>query len=119
MIDMASRAHTEVVDFLYAERGTLPDNFAGKIDFVVRRANTRAELNDHVCGTGSEAIDHLSDCIRDNSELGAFTAGMHQTDGRCFWIDDVNSATVCDVNAQRDAALIRDDAVAAGEFAAR
>src|SRR6059036_1061387 len=43
---------------------------------------------------------------------------MHQTDGRGLWIDNVNSATVGDVNTQHDPALIGDDAVAAREIAA-
>jgi len=43
---------------------------------------------------------------------------MHKANRRRFWIYDVNCATVSDVNAKRDATLVRDDAVAAGEFAA-
>jgi hypothetical protein len=41
---------------------------------------------------------------------------MYETDGRRFWIDNVNSAAVSDVNAQRDTALIGDDAIAAWKF---
>src|SRR5207245_896819 len=97
---------------------TLSDDFGGEIDFVMRRANTGAEFHDHVRGLGAEAIDHLPDCVRDDTELGAFAAGMYETDRRRFWIDNVNSATVGNVNAQGNAALIGDNAVAAGEFAA-
>jgi len=82
----------------------------------VRRTNTRAELHDHVCGIGAEALNHLRNCAGDNAELGAFTPGMHQTDSRRFWIDHVNRATIGDVNAECGTTLIRDDAVAAGEF---
>jgi hypothetical protein len=42
---------------------------------------------------------------------------MHQANCRRSWIYDVNCATVCDVNAERDAALIGDNAIARGEFA--
>ena len=84
----------------------------------MRRADARTELNDHVRGIRPEAINHLPDRVRNDAELGAFAPGMHQTDGRCFRIDDVKSAAVGDINAERDAALIRDDAIAAGEFAA-
>src|SRR5205823_12553165 len=52
----------------------------------------------------------------DNAELGAFTPGMHQTDSRCFWIDNVNRATISHVNAECGTTLIRDNAVATGEF---
>src|SRR6478752_2395639 len=43
---------------------------------------------------------------------------MHQANCRRSWIYDVNCATVCDVNAERDAGLIGDNAIARGEFAA-
>jgi hypothetical protein len=43
---------------------------------------------------------------------------MHKANRRRCWIYDVNRATVCDVNAERDTALIGDDAIAAGKFAA-
>src|SRR5947208_10535466 len=43
---------------------------------------------------------------------------MHKADGRRCQIYDVNGATVGNVNAERDTAFIRDDAVARGKFAA-
>src|SRR2546425_9093651 len=43
---------------------------------------------------------------------------MHQTDSGRFWIDNVNGATVSNVNAKGNAALVGDNTVAAGEFAA-
>ena len=43
---------------------------------------------------------------------------MHQANRRRSWIYDVNCATVCDVNAERDIALIGDNAIARGKFAA-
>jgi hypothetical protein len=44
---------------------------------------------------------------------------MNQTERRRFWIDNVNRATIGDINAQHDSTLIGDDAVAGGEFTAR
>ena len=102
---------------LNAERATLPDDFGGEIDLVMGWANTRAELHDHVRGIGAEAFNHLSDRVCDDAKLGAFASGMHKANRRRFWIYDVNCATVCDVNAERDAALIGDNAIARGEFA--
>src|SRR5437899_10600517 len=84
----------------------------------MRWTNARTELHDHVRGIGAEAINHLPDRVRDDAELGAFAPGMHQTDRRCFRIHNVKSAAVGDVNAQRDAALVCNDAVAARELAA-
>src|ERR1700730_12406702 len=41
---------------------------------------------------------------------------MDETDGRRFWINNVNRATIGDGNPERDFSLIRDDAVTAREF---
>ena len=113
---IAGGADGGVVDLLNAERATLPNNFGGEIYFVVRRANTGTELHDYVRRIGAEAINHLSDSVRDDAKLGAFASGMYKTDRRCFWIHDVNRATVGDVNSERGMALICDNAVAAGKF---
>jgi len=113
---VAGRAYARIVNFFHTQRATLPDNFRGEIDFVMRWANTGAELHDHARGIGAEAINRFPDRIRDDAELGAFASGVYKTDRRRFWIDNVNSTTVGNVNAQRDAALIRDDAVAPREF---
>src|SRR2546430_5244516 len=104
-----------VVDMLNAERATLPADFGGKIDLVMGWANTRAELYNHARGIGAEAFDHLSDRVCDDAKFGAFASGMHKANRRRFWIYDVNYATVSDVNAERDAALTGDNAIAAGE----
>ena len=111
-------ARAGVVDVLNAERPALPDDFGGEIDFVVRRANARTELHDHFRRIGPEAVDHLSNRVRDDAEFGALASGMHKPDRRSRRIYDVNCAAVSDVNAERDAALIGDNAIARGEFAA-
>jgi hypothetical protein len=105
------------VDLLNAERAALPDNFRSEIDLVVGRANARTELDDHVCGIGAEARYHLSDCIGDDTQFGASASGMHKAYHRRFWIYNVNRATIRDVNAQRDTALIGDNAIACGKLA--
>jgi hypothetical protein len=104
-----------VVNFVHIKCAALPDNFRSEIDFVMWRANAGAELHEHVRGIGSEAINHLFDCVGNDAELGAFATGMNQTDSRRFWIDNVNRAAVGDVNAEHDTALIGDDAIAARE----
>ena len=110
-------ADAGVVDLLNAEGPALPDDFGAEIDFVVRRPNAGTELHHHVRRIGPEAFNHLSHRVCDDAKLGAFSSGMHKANRRRFWIYDVNCATVSDVNAKRDATLVRDDAVAAGEFA--
>jgi len=103
---------------LNTERAALPADFGGKIDFVVRRANAGTKLHDHVRGIGAETFNHLSDRVCDDAKLGAFASGVHKPNGGCFWIYDVNGATVSDVNTKRDPGLIGDNAIAVGEFAA-
>src|SRR5262249_7573536 len=76
------------------------------------------ELHDHVCGIGAEAISHFSDRVCDGAYLGAFASGMHKANRRRFWIHNINGATVGDIDAERDTALIRDKPVAVGDFAA-
>ena len=110
-------ARAGVVDVLKAEPATLPADFGGKIDVVMGWANTRDELHNHACGIGAEAFNHLSDRVCDDAKLGAFASGMDKANRRRFCIYDVNCATVSDVNAERDAALIGDDGIAAGKFA--
>jgi len=62
---------------------------------------------------------HLRDGIRDHAMLSAFFSGVHETNRRFFWIDNVNRATIGDVNAKRDFSLIRDDTVATSELYVR
>ena len=111
-------ARAGVVDVLNTWHATLPDDLRSEIDLVVGRANTRTELHDHVYGIRSEAFNHLSDRVCDHAKLGSFAAGVHKANRRCFWIYDVNGATISDVNAERDTALIGNNAIARGEFAA-
>jgi hypothetical protein len=112
-------ARAGVVDLPNAERATLPDDFGGKIDFIMRRPNAGAQLDDYVRGIGAEVFNHLSDCVCNNAELSAFPSRMHKANRRRFWIHDVNCATVGDVDPEGDAAPIRDKPIARGEFAAR
>jgi hypothetical protein len=97
---------------------TLPDDFGGEIDLVMGWANAGTKLDDHLRGIGAEAFNHLSDRVCDDAELGSFAAGMHKANRRRFWIHHVNRATISDINAERDTALIGNDAIARGEFAA-
>ena len=118
MIQIAGSAGAGVVDVLNAARAASPDDFGGEIDFVVRRANAGTELHDHVRGIRAEAFNHFSDRLCDDPELGAFAAGMHKANRRCFWIYDINCATIRDVDTKRDTALMGDNAIATGKFAA-
>jgi hypothetical protein len=106
------------MDLFDVERAALPDNFNGEIDFVVRRTNAGTQLHDHICGIGTEAISHFQNGVRDDAELGTFASGVHKANRGGFGVDEINCATVGDVNAEGDAPLIRDNAVARGKFEA-
>jgi hypothetical protein len=95
----------------------LPYDFRSEIDLVAGWANTGTELHDHVRGIGPEAFNHLSDRVCHDTKFGSFAPGVHKANCRRCWIDDVNCATIGDVNAERETALIGDNAIARGEFA--
>ena len=114
---IARRADAAIVDFFHAEFAALRDHIRRKIDFVMRRPDAGAELYDQSRRIGTEAINHLSDTVRDDAKLGALATGMRETNRRRCRIDNVNSAAISDINAESDIALLRDDAVATGKFA--
>ena len=115
---MTGSARAGVVDVLNIQRATLADDLRSEIDLVVGWANAGTELHDYLRGIGPEAFNHLSDRVCDDTKLGSLAAGMHKANSRRCWIYDVNCATISDVNAERDTALIGDNAIARGEFAA-
>ena len=116
---MTRRADAAVVDLLHPLRTTLPDNCCREIDFIMRRTYAGTELHDKVCRIRSEMRFHLRDGIRDHAKLSAFFSGVHEANRRFFLIDDVNRATIGDVNAKRDFSPICDDTVAASELYVR
>ena len=118
-IDMAGGADAAVVDFTHTLRATLFYNFRGEIDFVMRRTNAGTQLHNQVGRSRSEARAHLRDRIRDDAQLCPFAAGVDETDGRRFWIDNINRATIGDMNAEQNFPLVRDDSVATGELSAQ
>src|SRR5437879_11650015 len=116
---MAGGADTALVNFIHALRAALLDDFRTKIDFVMRRTNAGTELHDQVGRLRSEACTHLRDRIRNDAQLGPFAAGMNKTDGRRFRIDNINRATIGDMNAEQNSPLVRDDSVVTSELFAR
>src|SRR5260370_24741024 len=113
---MAGGADAAVVDLLHALRPTLPDNFCREIDFIMRRTYAGTQLHDKFGRIRSEMRFHLRDGIRNDAKLRAFSSGVHEANRRFFWIDNVNRATIGDVNAKRDFSLICDEAVATREI---
>lgn len=115
-IQIARCAHAAVMNLIHAARSTLANNFGSEIDFVMRRANARTELHDHICGIRSESLLHLPDCFRGNSERRSFLARVRQPDRRRFRIDNVSGAAIGDMDAEGNASLVRNNGVAIRKF---
>src|SRR6266850_940596 len=49
--------------------------------------------------------------MRDNTELRSFFSRMHQTYRNANRVDEIDSATVCDINAEANAGLICNQAI--------
>ena len=60
---------------------------------------------------------HRPDGIRGDTQFRAFLAGMDEANHFPDGVSEINSAAISDINAERDAALIGDNAITAGEFA--
>jgi hypothetical protein len=90
----------------------LPDNIRGKIDLVMWGANAGTELNDEIGGARTKLRGHRSDRVRDNAELGALFAGMHETNRAANRINEKNRTAISNVNAEADAALTGNQSVA-------
>lgn len=116
---MARGADAAVVNFVYALRAALFDDFRGKIGFVMRRTNAGTELYDQVGRLRSQPCAHVRDRICDDTKLGPFAPGMDEADGQRFWIDNINRATIGYMNAEQSVFLVCDDSVATGKLFAR
>lgn len=62
---------------------------------------------------------HRFDRVWDDAEFGPFFTRMNETDRATNWIDEVNGATIGDVNAETDSSPIGDDPVAICETLVR
>ena len=118
-IDMAGSTDAALVNFVHALGAALFDDFRAEIDFVMWRTNAGAQLHNQVERLRSEARAHLRNRIRDDAQLGPFAAGMNETDGRRFSIDNINRATIGDMNAEQNFPPVGDDSIATGELSAR
>ena len=82
-----------------------------EIHFVVRGADAWAELHDQILRLGAKMVGHLFDGSPGNPQLSAFLSRMHQADRGRLGIDNVNGTTICDMDSEKNAWLIRDQAV--------
>ena len=117
MRKITGRAEAAVVHLLYSGGFRLRSNRRREIDFVMRRANARAELHDEILRRNFESLLHLSNRVRNNPQLSSPSTGMHQSDGALFTIGEVHRATIRDVNPETDVALVGEQTVATGKAA--
>ena len=110
--EIAGGAHAGIVHCRNAEIATLPDNLRGKIDFVMRRANAGAELNHKIGRARTKLRCHRHDRIRNHAQLRPFLARVDESNGAANRIDQKCRATIGDVNAETNPALVGDQPVA-------
>ena len=61
MLEIAGRADAAVENFLDACVATLPDDVCGKINFVMRWPDTRAQLHNKITRLNSKTLPHRFD----------------------------------------------------------
>ncbi len=115
MFQITCGADVAIMHVFDARISTLPDDFRSEIDFVMRRPNARTQLQDQIGSFAVEALFHQRDRFGNNSELCSFFPGMHQTDDFTNWIEEENSAAICDVNSETNVALVGHQSVASVE----
>ena len=104
-----------IVNLFHSAVLALPNNFSGKIDFVVRRANAWTDLHDQVSRRRTKACVHLFDRSGDNTKSGPLFSRMNQAKTRFYWIDDINGGAIRYVNAEANFALVGKESVRAVE----
>lgn len=74
MFQIASSADTAVVNLFDTGIPTLPGNFGGEINFVMRRPNARAELRDQIAGPDTKFLAHRFNGTPNDSQGSSFLA---------------------------------------------
>lgn len=110
-IQIAGGTNTAVVYCRDAEVTALPHNLAGEIRFIMRRTNAWTELHNDIRGARTKMFRHRADGVGDDTKLRPFFSGMHQTNRIAYGIDDENGATISNINAEANAALICDQPI--------
>lgn len=91
----------------------MPHNLAREIDFVMGRTNARTELHHKIRGPRTKTLRHRVNGGGGDTQLRPFFPRVDQADYIPDGINDENSAAIGDVNAEANAALIGDQAIAA------
>ena len=106
-----------IVNLFHPAVLALPNDFSGKIDFVMRRSDAWTDLHDQVRRRRTKACVHLFDRSGDNTKSGPLLARMNQAETTLQWIDDVNGGAIRYVNAEANFALVGKESVRTAETA--
>ena len=106
-----------IVNLFHPAVLALPNDFSGKIDFIMRRSNAWTDLHDQVRRRRTEAYVHLFDRSGDNTKSGPLLSRVNQAETTLQWIDDVNGGAIRYVNAEANFALVGKESVRAAEAA--
>jgi hypothetical protein len=112
-LEIARGADSAVVNLAHTGVATLLNNLRGKIDFVMRWTNARTQLRNKVGRVHTEFVMQERNRISNNSQLAPLLAGMNETDGTPFPIDQIDRTTISYVDAKADVGLIGDQTIAA------
>jgi hypothetical protein len=100
----------------HAFAATLRRHFRGEIDFIMRRSNTRAQLNDDITRLGAKPLRHLVQRAPGDVQFRPFAPRVNQRNRRSRWIDHINRAAIGHMNPEEKTSLIRNQAIATGEL---
>src|SRR5438477_1652514 len=111
MFQIAGRTDTAVVNFFDTGIATLPGNFGGEINFVMRRPNAGAELRDQIARPDTKSLAHPFNCAPNDSEGSSFLARMNQTNCCCILVNQIDRAAVGHINPEANIPLIRNQPI--------
>ena len=111
-MQIAGCADAAVVNLLDTGVTTLPDNFRGKINLVMRRPNARAQLRNHITGSNSKLLAHRRDRVPNDSEGRSLLAGMNQANCPGILVNQINRAAISYINPKADIPLIGNQPIA-------
>ena len=86
-------------------------NLRREIHFVVRRADAGAQLHGQILRSGAESLHHEINRTPDNIEFAPFLSRVHEANPVAHGVDQINGATIRDIDAEARLGLSRKEPV--------
>jgi len=97
---MAGSAGVAVEDGTHSGLASLTDDLRSKVHLVMWRANARRDLHYQVTRIGAELLFHRRNYTFHYAKLRPFFPCVNEADRSRFLINEINSCTVGDVDAE-------------------